>query len=105
MTTGEEIRIDVARVDGLAAQLIEPICEQIDGCLRVESGVESYAFVFAGDVEPIDAWQRVHGALLLVDPDGARLTLPDHSPPSLPEPGLVPDPTRVGPEPSSPLSR
>lgn len=105
MTMGEEIRVDVARVDGLGAQLIEPICEQIDGCLRVESGLNSYAFVFDVDVEPIDAWQRVHSALLLVDPEGARLTLADHSPAALPEPGLVPDPTRVEPEPPSPVSR
>lgn len=102
---GDEIRIDVARVDGLAAQLIEPICEQIDGCLRVESGLNSYAFVFAAGVEAIDAWQRVHSALLLVDPEGARLTLADHSPPPAPEPGTIPDPTRVAAEPSPPLSR
>lgn len=95
---GEEIRIDVARVEGLAAQLIEPICEQIDGCLRVESGLNSYTFVFAAEVAAIEAWQRVHSALLLVDPDGERLTLPDHSPPPAPEPGLIPDPTRVGAE-------
>ncbi len=90
----QEIQIDVMRVDGLAAQLIEPMCEQIDGCLRVEAGLNSYGFMFGEEVEPIDAWQRVHSALVLVDPEGTRLTLADPTPgPATPAP--LADPTHV----------
>src|SRR5689334_1301539 len=94
----DEIRIDVARVDGLAVQLIEPICEQTDGCLRVEASLNTYSFIFSGEeTTAIEAWQRVHDALQLIDPEGARLTLAD---PEVPEAeplgGKTPiEPTRV----------
>ncbi|MEA2346605.1 MAG: hypothetical protein QOG62_392 [Thermoleophilaceae bacterium] len=90
-----EIQIAVSRVDGLAAQLIEPICEQIDGCVRVDAGLNGYAFVFDDDVDSIDAWQRVHEALLVVDPGAARLALAAEPPAPIAEPGPPAALTRV----------
>jgi hypothetical protein len=75
--------VELQRVNGLAAQLLEAICERIEGCLRVESRAGGYAVVFEWGTTHIEAWQRVHSALLDVDPEGRRLRLAD--------PGPVPD--------------
>jgi hypothetical protein len=71
--TGPEV--ELLRVDGLAAQLLEEICERTEGCLRVESRSNGYAVVFEPGTEHIDAWQRVHNALMQVDPGAQRLSL------------------------------
>jgi len=72
-TTGPEV--ELLRVDGLAAQLLQEVCERTEGCVRVESRANGYALVFSADTEHIDAWQRVHSALMQVDPGAQRLSL------------------------------
>lgn len=71
--TGPEV--ELLRVQGLAAQLLEEICQRADGCVRVESRPNGYALIFAPGTEQIDAWQSVHDALMQVDPGAERLTL------------------------------
>ena len=67
--------VELLRVDGLAAQLLQEVCERTEGCVRVESRANGYAMVFSSDTEHIDAWQRVHNALMQVDPGAQRLSL------------------------------
>jgi hypothetical protein len=94
--------VELQRVNGLAAQLLEAICERIDGCLRVESRAGGYAVVFEWGTPQIDAWQRVHSALLDVDPEGRRLRLAEPGPFPDPATEMVGSQTRVSAEPLPP---
>jgi hypothetical protein len=67
--------VELLRVDGLAAQLLQEVCERAEGCVRVEARANGYAMIFSPDTEHIDAWQRVHNALMEVDPGAQRLSL------------------------------